>query len=178
MICALRPTFMKSTPGIQFLERDSLYSLKNFEWTDFKTNKYEQRLFCTFSDTQTMTYCCYLLEHWQLCYNDYILQQARPNRFTNEHYFLLFIEKWQLTLVKTAVFWKILGILVELLDACMTECFTLKNKAEIQLSLVILTCGGPSSGRLLHSFRNVAATSLILSRVSWMSWRLLVLIVA
>ena len=42
-----------------------------------------------------------------------------------------------------------------------------------RLNCSIMTCGGPSSCRLLHSLRNTAASPLILPRVSWMSWRFL-----
>ena len=37
------------------------------------------------------------------------------------------------------------------------------------LAFFVLTCGGPSSLRLLHSLRNVAAPSLLLPQVSLMS---------
>ena len=40
-----------------------------------------------------------------------------------------------------------------------------------------LTCGGPSSWRLLHTGLNVAAPSLILPRVSWISRRFLILFI-
>ena len=65
-----------------------------------------------------------------------------------------------------------------LLWACVWDQYSLLLQYEILEKLLTLTCGGPSSGRLLHSCRNVAAPSLILPRVSWISRRFPVLIVA